>query len=48
MIIKNIKIISVIVVAAAIITSGGLAIKSATPQGNLKVNPILGHDLEIK
>jgi len=34
-----------IILAVAIITTGVLIVKSATPSGNLKVNPILGHDL---
>ncbi len=31
----------------AILVVGGLAIYSAVPSGNLKVNPILGHDLDL-
>jgi hypothetical protein len=30
-----------------ILVVGGLAIYSATPSGGLKINPILGHDLDL-
>ena len=36
-----------ILLAVAIIASGALIIYSATPSGKLKVNPILGHDLDL-
>lgn len=44
MTIKNIKIIGFIVVAAVLITAGALAMNAI---GFLKVNPILGHDLDL-
>jgi len=36
-----------ILIGVAVITAGGLAIWAATVGGGLKVNPILGHDLDL-
>ena len=36
-----------LLIAGVVITAGGLAIYSATPSGKIKVNPILGHDLDL-
>ena len=33
-----------ILAGLAVIATGVLVIRGATPQGNIKVNPILGHD----
>ena len=36
-----------ILTAVAIITTGVLVIRGATPSGKVKINPILGHDLDL-
>ncbi len=34
-------------ISVAVLVVGGLVIYGATAGGNLKVNPILGHDLDL-
>ncbi|MDO8524418.1 MAG: LamG domain-containing protein [bacterium] len=45
---KFLKQLLFISLGIAILVAGGLVIYSATPSGKLKINPILGHDLNAK
>jgi len=43
---KFLKQFIFVALGIAILMIGGIAIYSATPSGKVKINPILGHDLE--